>query len=270
MKEIKFKVFRFDPSKDKKPYFKEYAIPVKEGMTVLDALIYIKENLDPTLSMRYSCRMGICGSCGMIINGKPELACHTQVLELKSDTIEVKPTQNLSVIKDLVPDLRPFFAKHRSIKPYIIRDDREEMEKPTREYKQTPEELLEFLQFSYCIKCGLCISLCPTCSAYDDFLGPFILAQAYRYSADSRDSGFEERLKVIDRTHSITNCHFATGCSAACPKGVDPALAIQLLKKIAVAKSLGGFKRKPAEIVSPPPEKGPNKDKYPPAPKPTV
>lgn len=270
MKEIKFKIFRFDPSKDKKPYFKEYSVPVKEGMTVLDALIYIKENLDPTLSMRYSCRMGICGSCGMIINGRPELACHTQILELKSNKIKVEPMHNLPVIKDLVADLRNFFEKHRSIKPYIIREDISEMEKPTREYRQTPEQLLEFLQFSYCIKCGLCITLCPTCSAYDDFLGPFVLAQAYRYSIDSRDAGFEERLKIIDRTHSLPNCHFATGCSAACPKGVDPALAIQLLKKIAVASSFGSFKRKPAEIVPPPPEAGPNKDKYPPAPKPTV
>lgn len=268
MKEIIFKIKRFDPKKDKKPYFKEYKIPTWEGETVLDALIYIKENIDSTLSVRYSCRMGVCGSCGMIINGKPELACHTQILELKKDVITCEPMYNLPIIKDLVTDLRNYFEKHRSIKPYIIRDDKEEMEKPKREYMQTPSSLLKFLQFSYCIKCGLCITQCPTCSSSEEFLGPFVLAQAYRYSIDSRDKGLNERIKTIEK--SLPNCHFATACSTACPKGVDPALAIQLLKRVSVLNSLGLFKKKIAEITPPPPEVGPNKDKYPKAPEPTV
>ncbi|MEO0263504.1 MAG: succinate dehydrogenase iron-sulfur subunit [candidate division WOR-3 bacterium] len=267
MKEIIFKILRFDPEKDKKPYFKEYKISVKEGDTVLDALIYIKENIDSTLSIRYSCRMGICGSCGMIINSKPELACHTQIFELKSNIIEVRPMHNLPIIKDLVTNLSDYIKKHRSVKPYIIRDDKEEMDKPKREYAQIPDELLKFLQFSYCIKCGLCITQCPTCSAYEGFLGPFVLAQAYRYSIDSRDKGINERIKIVES--SLPNCHFATACSSACPKGVDPALAIQLLKRISMLNSLGIFKKKISEIA-PEPSPSPDKDKYPKAPPPSV
>ncbi|MEO0270304.1 MAG: succinate dehydrogenase iron-sulfur subunit [candidate division WOR-3 bacterium] len=263
---VKFIIKRYIPELAKNG-FDKYEIEVKEGMTVLDVLLYIKENLDPTLSLRFSCRMGICGSCGMIINGKPELACHTQIKKIvENGKIKVEPIPNLTLIRDLVPDLQSAFIKHKKIKPYLIRKDEKEQENPKREYKQTPSELLEYLQFSYCIQCGLCISSCPVSSTDEDFLEPYVLAQAYRYCIDSRDEGFSERLKIVSKSHGVLNCHFAGGCSKACPKGVDPALAIQLLKRLILKKTFGLLKDKRGNNIVPPYPEGPNKDKVPKAP----
>jgi succinate dehydrogenase / fumarate reductase iron-sulfur subunit len=139
--QIKYKVQRYDPEKDKAPYSQEFTVPFNKGMTILDGLLYIKENLDSTLAFRTSCRMGICGSCAMFINEQPHLACHTQIEEFDTDKLTVKPLPNLPIIKDLVPDLSNFFVNHKSIKPYIIRCDKEEMEQPTAEYAQSPQEL---------------------------------------------------------------------------------------------------------------------------------
>jgi len=236
-KEAVFRVYRYDPERDREPGVREYGVPARKGLTVLDALIYIKSSLDPTLAIRYSCGMATCGSCGMVINGVPRLACETQVLEL-GDTIEVKPMYNYGVIKDLVSDLDPLFEKHSGVKPYVIRGD-EELEKPTREYLQTPGEAEQYIQFSYCIKCGLCLAACPTVDTDRLFLGPQALASAYRYIADTRDGGLAERLNILDGLHGVWRCHFAGGCSAVCPKGVDPALAIQLLKGMILSSKLG-------------------------------
>ena len=267
---VKFIVKRYIPDLGKNG-FDEFEVELTEGMTVLDALLYIKENIDQSLSVRYSCRMGICGSCGMIINGKPELACHTQVKDVVNDGIvKVEPIPNLPLIRDLVPDLSSVFEKHKKIKPFVIREDEKEQENPTREYKQTPEELLEFLQFSYCIQCGLCISSCPVSSTDELFFQPLVLAQAYRFCVDSRDEGTLERLEAVSQSHGIFNCHFAGGCSNACPKGVDPALAIQLLKKLILKKSFGLLKKKKGADIVPPYPEGPNKDRIPEAPPKTV
>ncbi|MFQ6090058.1 MAG: succinate dehydrogenase/fumarate reductase iron-sulfur subunit [Candidatus Bipolaricaulia bacterium] len=245
VKTVTFKVLRYDPDRDRRPRYQSYEVPVPKGMTVLDGLIYIKNNLDGSLAYRASCRMGICGSCGMFINRKPRLSCQVQVLELDSDVIEVKPLPNYPNIKDLVPDLEPMFDKHQQIKPFLIRQDKKEQEDPSGEYLQSPEELEDYLQLSYCIKCGLCLSACPTVATDPLFLGPQALPQAYRYSVDSRDEGFAERLAVIDSAQSCWRCHFAGACTESCPKGVDPALAIQLLKRKIIAYNLGfGRKRK--------------------------
>ncbi len=266
----KFIVKRYIPDLGKNS-FDEFEIEITEGMTVLDALLFIKENIDQSLSVRYSCRMGICGSCGMIINGKPELACHTQVKKiLKKGICKVEPIPNLPLIRDLVTDFSFIFESHRKIKPFIIREDEKEQENPIREYKQTPQELLEYLQFSYCIQCGLCVSSCPVSSTDGLFLEPLILAQAYRFCVDSRDEGLFERLDIVSRAHGVFNCHFAGGCSNACPKGVDPALAIQLLKRLIFKKSLGLLKKKKGNQVVPPYPEGPNKDKIPKPPLKTV
>lgn len=252
-KNITFKVRRYNPEKDGKPYFDTFIVPTARGMTVLDALLYIKENLDSTLAFRTSCRMAICGSCGMLINKYPHLACHTQIEELKTKTVTVEPLPNLPVIKDLVVDLTPLFEKHRMVKPYIIRADISEMESPTAEFAQSPEELESFLQFTYCVKCGICISACPTSATDRQFLSPQALAQCYRYCADSRDDGEQERLLLADSVNGIWHCHLAGACSDACPKGVDPALAIQLLKRRLVARATHlAKKREPAPMVAPP------------------
>jgi len=127
-KQVTFKVQRYDPENGSAPHWQEFTVPSSRGMTVLDGLLYIKENLDSTLAFRTSCRMGICGSCGMLINNYPHLACHTQIEELNSDTLTIKSLPNMPIIKDLVADLIPMFNVHKSIKPYIIRHDTAEME----------------------------------------------------------------------------------------------------------------------------------------------
>jgi len=250
-KTIVFKITRYDPEHDRAAHVQSYEVPVSKGMTVLDALIWIKNNLDGTLTYRASCRMGICGACGMFINKKPMLACQTQVLELGSDVVEVAPLPNYANIKDLVPDLEPLFEKHHAIKPYLIREDKKEQENPIGEYLQSPEELEDYLQLSYCIKCGLCLSACPTVASDPAFLGPQALAQAYRYSADSRDEGFAERLPLIDTDQGCWRCHFAGACTEVCPKGVDPALAIQFLKRKVIAYNLGFGRRRKGAPLSP-------------------
>ena len=255
VRQITFKVQRYDPEQDSAPYSQEFIVPASRGMTVLEGLIYIKENLDSSLAFRTSCRMGICGSCAMLINNYPHLACHTQIEEFDSDTLTVKSLPNLPIIRDLVPELNPLFENHKSAKPYILRHDTEEMERPTAEFAQTPQELWSFLQFAYCIKCGICIAACPTAASDKLFLGPQALAQCYRYCADNRDEGEQERFPVVDTDHGIWRCHLAGACSEACPKGLDPALAIQLLKRRLVSQAIGlRKKQQPSSVVPPPAE----------------
>ncbi len=250
---ITYRVQRFDPEKDSQPRMQEYPVSTKRGMTILDGLIYIKENLDSTLAFRTSCRMGICGSCGMFINNYPRLACQTQIAELNSPVITIKPLPNSPLIKDLAVDLTPFFKKHKSIKPYIIQQDKIEQTNVTREYVQTPEQVEEYEQFSYCIKCGICVSACPTSASDVQFLGPQALGQCYRYCSDNRDTGSAERLRLAESNHGAWRCHLAGACSEACPKGVDPGLAIQLLKNKMAKQALSGERKEITVALYPEP-----------------
>ena len=257
-KQIKFRIQRYDPEQDSSPHWQEFIVPSSRGTTVLEGLLYIKENLDSTLAFRASCRMGICGSCGMLVNNYPHLACHTQIEEFNSSRLTIKPLPNLPIIKDLVGDLTPMFHNHKLVKPYIIRHDSEEMENPSTEFGQVPQEVDAFLQFTYCIKCGICVSACPTSASDKLFFGPQALAQCYRYCADSRDDGRPERFPLVDVDHGVWHCHLAGACSEACPKGLDPALAIQLLKRQLASQALGLSKKQlPSSVVSPPTETKP-------------
>lgn len=256
--QVIFKIQRYDPEQDSTTHFQEFIVPSSRGMTVLDGLIYIKEHLDSSLTFRSSCRMGICGSCGMFINDFPHLACHTQIEEFHADKLTIKPLPNLPIIKDLVPDLTPMFDNHKTVKPYLIRNDTEEIENPTAEFTQLPQQLRDYLQFSYCLKCGICIAACPTSASDRLFLGPQAITQCYRYCADSRDEGEQERFPMAGADHGVWKCHLAGACSEACPKGVDPALAIQLMKRRLASQALGLRKTKPpASLVSPPTETKP-------------
>ena len=230
---VKLRVFRINAIQDPKDvhHFDEFQIPVKRWTTVLDALLDAKSFQDSSIGIRYSCRMASCGSCGMKINGIPRLACYTKISELATNTITCEPLPNFPYIRDLVTDFSQFFNHHRSVMPYLQnkKADIPDVNELT-EYEQTPKDLDKFLQFSYCIKCGLCYSACPTVATDLKFPGPQALSQAYRYFADSRDTDKSNRLKVIDTSHGISRCHFAGSCSHVCPKGVDPALGIQLLR----------------------------------------
>jgi succinate dehydrogenase / fumarate reductase iron-sulfur subunit len=165
----------------------------------------------------------------MKINGRPRLACFTKISELNSDVITVEPMSNFPIVRDLVVDFKRMFANHKKMMPFVIRED-SEVTGNTKEFSQSPEELEQYIQFANCIKCGLCNSACPTMATDSSFLGPQALAQSYRYVADNRDNGKNKRLKIIDESHGIWRCHFAGSCSQVCPKGVDPAMGIQLLR----------------------------------------
>lgn len=239
-KKFKIRIFRYCPehSSSEGDGYKEYEVEVEKGTTLLDTILKIKEEQDNTISLRYSCRMGVCGSCGMYINGLPSLACQRQVFDIGKHTIEVRPLPNYELIRDVVVNLDRLFEKHKSIKPYIIRKDEKELENPKGEYFQSRENLDWIYQFTYCLKCGLCLSACPTVGTDPAFTAPQALAQAYRYIMDARDEGYDERVKIVDGSHGVFRCHFASSCSQVCPKGVDPALGIQLLKREVLLRKL--------------------------------
>ncbi len=209
---------------------KSYKVEAGGLSTVLESLIHIKESMDPALSFRYSCRMGICGSCAMVINGKPRLACETLLATEGPGTISVAPMTGHPVLRDLVPDFDDFFEKHREVMPWIIRENGREKFHMDHEFKQTDKQVDYFLPFAECIKCGLCVDACPVSNTNKDFMGPQALAQGYRYYADSKDQGSKERLDKLDTIEGVWGCEFSGSCSKVCPKSVDPALAIQLLK----------------------------------------
>ncbi len=231
MKDVTYRIRRFDPNADAAPHWESYRVPYQAGMTVLDGLWKVKELHAPGLAWRSSCRMGVCGSCGMLINGRPRLGCNTQISELGTDVVAIAPLPNFDTIRDLVPDLAPMFRTHQALMPFVVREDLEEREHPTGEFWQSPHELEEYLQFSYCIKCGCCMAACPTFATDALYSGPMPLAQAHRYNADTRDAGFAARRTILADEAGPWRCHYAGECSRVCPKGVDPAKAIQLMKR---------------------------------------
>ena len=226
---ITLRIARYNPEHDTVKKFMEFQVPYEKWTTVLEAILEVKKYFDHSVAVRYSCRQATCGSCGMIINGKPRLACFTKISELNSNIITVEPMNNFPIIRDLAVKFERLFDTHHKVKPYLIRDDTD-ITTDTKEFLQSPEELEQYIQFSNCIKCGLCNSACPTMATDSSFVGPQALAQAYRYVADSRDKGKDNRLQILDDSHGIWRCHFAGSCSQVCPKGVDPAMGIQLLR----------------------------------------
>jgi succinate dehydrogenase/fumarate reductase iron-sulfur protein len=219
-KNVEFRISRYDPEKNRH-YISTYKVPVRKGTTVLDSLLYIKDNLDESLTFRHSCRMGICGSCAVNINGKPMLACYTQVLDLNADSLSVEPVATFPVIRDLVVDIEPFFDTVKKIKLTLIKP--EEAFKKPEEFFQSPAELKKFWDMTLCIKCSICHSACP--AAIDErFLGPATLTANYRFISDSRDEGCSERLKpMADNVWLCTQCN---SCTLFCPKLLPCANAI--------------------------------------------
>jgi len=228
-KTIELVVKRYDPEGER---FTEsrFQVQADRFSTVLDMLLSVKERQDNTLAMRYSCNMGICGSCGMVINGKPRLACETNVYSLGTSQIRIGPMEAHPLVKDLVTNFDEFFAKHKSVSPWLVRKDEEEKFRAEKEYQQTTSQLDYYLDFAHCISCGLCVDACPVSNTNTEFIGPQALGQAYRYSSDSRDEGEKLRLDKLDSMEGVWGCEYAGACSEVCPKGVDPALTIQLTK----------------------------------------
>ncbi len=225
---ITLQIRRYRPEEEEEPVWQSFEVPRYDEWMVLDGLNYIKDYLDGSLSYRWACRMGVCGSCGMLVNGEPVLTCATYLSRLGRGPVRVEPLRGFPVIRDLVGDIRDFINKLQSVKPWIIRQE----EKPLSEgeYLQTPEELAEYKQYSMCINCMLCYSACPIYALEPDFIGPAAIALAQRYNLDSRDQGSEERGDVLSQHEGIWSCTFVGECSVVCPKNVDPAGAIQRYK----------------------------------------
>src|SRR5690349_9397090 len=192
---INLEVFRYLPEQEEQPRFQTYTVPFREDWVVLDALNHIKDYLDGTLSYRWSCRMGVCGSCGMMVNGEPKLTCAAFLRDYYPATIRVEPLANFPVIRDLVVNYEDFLHKLSEVKGWLVPKEAKSIEQG--EYVQTPAELAEFKQYTMCINCMLCYAACPVYGNEPEFLGPAAIALAQRYNLDSRDGAQEERADVI-------------------------------------------------------------------------
>jgi fumarate reductase iron-sulfur subunit len=234
---VRLEVFRYSPENNEGPRFQTYEVPFHKDWVVLDALNYIKDQSDGTLSFRWSCRMGVCGSCGMMVNGVPKLSCAAFLRDYYPNAIRVEPLANFPVLRDLVFQLDSFLEKLKSVQPWIIRKE----EKPLAEgeYLQSPAQHAAYKDFSMCINCMLCYAACPVIGLEPNFLGPAVIALAQRYSMDSRDQGRDARQEVVASHEGIWQCTFVGECSVVCPKHVDPAGAIQQAK---VASTIDWFK----------------------------
>jgi fumarate reductase iron-sulfur subunit len=228
-----FVITRFDPDKDEVPKTQEYEIPVDADWKVLDAINFIKDEVDPTISHRWSCRMAVCGSCGMMVNGEPKLTCKTSLADY-GDRVVIEPLANFPVVRDLVVELEGFMEKFKKVKPWVIRAKEEAGQGPPKSskgtFEQSPAELAEFKHFSMCINCMLCYSACPVVANEAEFLGPAAIALGHRYNLDSRDHGEDERNEVFRGEGTVFACSFANECSEVCPKNVDPAAAVNQVK----------------------------------------
>ncbi len=221
-------VTRYRPEQESEPTEQTYEVPFRKDWVVLDALNYIKDQLDGSLSFRWSCRMGVCGSCGMAVNGEPKLTCAAFLTDYPSGPIRVEPLSYFPVMRDLIVDITDFMHKLKKVKPWIVR--REEKPLDEGEYLQTPEQLDAYKPFSMCINCMLCYSACPIYGLEPTFIGPAAVALAQRYNMDNRDEGAAERLNILSGSDGMWQCTFVGECTKVCPKSVDPAGAIQQYK----------------------------------------
>ncbi|MFT5426565.1 MAG: succinate dehydrogenase / fumarate reductase iron-sulfur subunit [Gammaproteobacteria bacterium] len=231
-----FRVYRWEPDSGDNPRMDTFEIDLdKCGPMVLDAIIYIKNELDTTLTFRRSCREGICGSCAMNIGGTNTLACTKAIEDLGGD-INIYPLPHMSVVKDLVPDMTNFYAQYSSIKPWM---QTQSPPPPDRERLQSKEEREALDGLYECILCACCSTSCPSYWWNSDrYLGPATLLQAYRWIADSRDENTGERLDELEDPFRLYRCHTIMNCTNTCPKGLNPAKAIAEIKKLLVERSV--------------------------------
>ena len=231
---MKFRIQRYDPDKDAKPYFQDYDItPGPADRMLLDALVKIKSE-DDTLSLRRSCREGVCGSDAMNINGRNGLACITKLADLKEPVV-IKPLPGLPIIRDLIVDMTQFFDQYHSVKPYVVNNE----QPPEKERLQSPVQRAELDGLYECILCACCSTSCPSFWWNPDkFVGPAGLLNAYRFIADSRDQAVNERLDNLEDPYRLFRCHTIMNCVDVCPKGLNPTLAIGKIKELLVRRAV--------------------------------
>lgn len=227
-----FKIYRFNPDVDQKPYMQDYHVELEPSdKKLLDALVRLKV-VDDTLTFRRSCREGVCGSDAMNINGKNGLACITDVASLKQP-VEIRPLPGLPVIRDLIVDMTQFFKQYHSIKPYLVNEG----PKPDRERLQSPEDRKELDGLYECILCACCSTSCPSFWWNPDkFVGPAGLLAAYRFIADTRDEATAERLDNLEDPYRLFRCHTIMNCVDVCPKELNPTRAIGKIKDLMVKR----------------------------------
>lgn len=233
MKTIRIEVLRYRPEQEDAPRLQAFDVPYTDDTSVLQGLQYIKDELDGSLSFRWSCRMAICGSCGVMVDGKPRLGCKTFLRDYAPRGLRVEALAHFPIERDLVVDIDDFIAKLESITPYLV--PRRERTPEQGEYLQTPRQLQAFEQFSSCINCLLCYAACPQYGLDKEFLGPGALALLHRYNADSRDGAQAQRMELVNAEEGVWSCTAVGYCSEVCPKGVDPANAVNQ-NKVASAK----------------------------------
>ncbi|CAG9297998.1 succinate dehydrogenase/fumarate reductase iron-sulfur subunit [Celerinatantimonas diazotrophica] len=227
--ELTLHIQRYRPGYDSEPTLQDFQVPYTKEMSLLEALGYIKDNLDSSLSYRWSCRMAVCGSCGMMVDDIPKLACKTFLRDyVDQGEMTVAPLAHFPIERDLIVDMSGFVEKLQAVKPYIITEQPRNVADGCT--TQTPAQLERYKQFSMCINCGLCYAACPQYGLNPDFTGPAALALLHRYNLDSRDEGKAQRMEVLNQEDGVWSCTFVGYCSQVCPKDVDPAAAIQLGK----------------------------------------
>jgi fumarate reductase iron-sulfur subunit len=237
-RQITIEVLRYEPAEGAQPRVESWTIPFTDDMSVLQGLQYIKDHLDGSLTFRWSCRMAICGSCGMMVAGKPSLGCRTFLREFHPGPVRIEPLAHFPIERDLVIDANDFMTKLGRIKPWI--EPRAPKALADGEYLQTPEELERYEQFSHCINCMLCYAACPQYGLDRSFLGPGLTALLHRYNADSRDGAKDERMELVHAEDGVWGCTAVGYCSEVCPKQVDPANAVNQNK---TASALDWFAR---------------------------
>ena len=220
--QVELKILRYDPERDSAPHWETYTVPAEPMDRVLDLLHKVKWQQDGTLTFRRSCAHGVCGSDAMLINGRNRLACKIRVDQLGRKGISVAPLPGLPVLKDLVVDMDAFFAKYRSVKPFLIN----ESTPPDRERIQSPADRAIFDDTTKCILCAACTSSCPSFWAQPGYVGPAAIVQAHRFIFDSRDEGGEERLEILSDKDGVWRCRTIFNCVDACPRGIHITRAI--------------------------------------------
>jgi len=232
--QVKLKIFRYNPEKDRKSHYETYDLKVEPTDRILDLLEYIKGNFDGSLSFRRSCAHGICGSCGMRINGRNRLACKTLVKDIRSTNVTIEPRLGLRVIKDLIVDMDPFFEHYRSVMPYFVNDE----PPPRKERLQSPEERERFDDTTKCILCACCTTSCPSFWSGEKYVGPAAIVNAHRFIFDSRDRAGAERLQLLNDQFGVYRCHTIFNCTDACPREIQVTKAIGEVKKAIATQSL--------------------------------
>jgi len=241
MENFKLRVFRYDPEKDTAPRYDTFMVDYRDGMTVLEALIWAMQKRDSSLAFRYSCREAICGSCAMYISGAYKLACRVQVKDaLEGDTVTVSPLPHMPVVKDLVVDMSKFWAAYERVKPWLINDGPE----PERERLQSPADRAKYNMEIDCILCGACYSACPSGVNNEEYVGAHALVWANRFFVDTRDTAKRERMELVANEYGVFRCHSVFNCVEACPKHINQNEAIQKLKETAFNYRLGLVKLK--------------------------